>query len=59
MQSQKKILILLPFKKEVLDVVVRHEAYSFLDGFQGYHQIMIVPKDLVQDNIHKNWGTFE
>lgn len=20
---------------------------------------MIVPKDLVQDNIHKNWGTFE
>jgi hypothetical protein len=33
MQSQKQILILLPFKKEVQDVVVRHEAYSFLDGF--------------------------
>jgi hypothetical protein len=31
--------------EEVLDMVVRHEVYSILDGFLGYHQIMIVPED--------------
>jgi hypothetical protein len=27
----------LHFRKEVLDMVARHEVYSFLDGFSGYH----------------------
>ncbi len=31
----------LPYTKDVLDEVVGHEVYSFLDGFSGYHQIMI------------------
>jgi hypothetical protein len=35
----------LPFMEEVLDMVVGHEVYSFLDGFLGYHQIMIAPKN--------------
>ncbi len=35
----------LPFMEEVLDMVVRHEVYSILDGFLGYHQIMIAPED--------------
>jgi hypothetical protein len=27
----------LPFMEEVLNMVVGHEMYSFLDGFLGYH----------------------
>jgi hypothetical protein len=34
-----------PFTYEVLENVGGHEAYSFTDGFLGYHQIKIAPKD--------------
>jgi len=34
-----------PFIKEVLDEVVGHEVYLFLDGFFNYHEIMIAPKN--------------
>jgi hypothetical protein len=27
----------LPFMEEILDMVLGHEVYSFLDGFLGYH----------------------
>lgn len=35
----------IPFIDEVLENVGGQEAYSFTDGFLGYHQIKIVPKD--------------
>ncbi len=35
----------LPFTNEVLNIVLRYEAYFFLDGYSGYHQISIAPKD--------------
>jgi len=41
----KKYPYLLPFTEEVLDKVPSHEVYSFLDGFFGYHQIMIALQD--------------
>jgi hypothetical protein len=31
----------LPFTYEVLNTIARYEAYSFLDGYLGYHQISI------------------
>ena len=34
-----------PFTDEVLDNVGGQEIYSFTDGFSGYHQIRISPKD--------------
>ena len=34
-----------PFTYEVLENVGGWEAYSFIDGFQGYHQIKIAPED--------------
>jgi len=34
-----------PFTDEVLDSVGGHEAYSFTDGFSGYHQIKISKED--------------
>jgi hypothetical protein len=35
----------LPFIDEMLNTIVGYEAYSFLDGYSGYHQISIAPKD--------------
>jgi hypothetical protein len=29
----------LPFADEVLNIVIRYETYSFLDGYSRYHQI--------------------
>jgi hypothetical protein len=34
-----------PFTYEVLENVGGKEAYSFTDGFSGYHQIRITPED--------------
>jgi hypothetical protein len=35
----------LPFIDEVINIVVGHEVYTFLNGFSRYHQISIAPKD--------------
>ena len=35
----------LPFTDNVLDVVVGHEMYNFLDGFSRYNQVRMHPKD--------------
>jgi len=36
---------MLPFTNEVINTITRHEVYTFLDGFSGYHQISIAPED--------------
>jgi len=43
--TTKKYPYPLPFMGEVLNIVVKYEAYSFLDGYSGYHQISIAPED--------------
>nr|GEW86136.1 reverse transcriptase domain-containing protein [Tanacetum cinerariifolium] len=35
----------LPFMDQMLERLARHEYYCFLDGFLGYFQILIDPKD--------------
>jgi hypothetical protein len=35
----------LPFTNSMVNVVARHECYSFLDGFLRSHQISIVVED--------------
>ena len=35
----------IPFTDAMLDAVARHEMYSFLDGFSGYNQVLVAPKD--------------
>jgi len=35
----------LPFTNEVLNIVVGYHAYSFLDGYSGYHQVSIALED--------------
>jgi hypothetical protein len=41
----KKDLYPLPFTNEMLNTIARYEAYSFLDGYSGYHQIFIALED--------------
>ncbi len=43
--TTKKDMYPLPFTNEVLNIITKYEAYSFLDGYLGYHQIFIVLKD--------------
>jgi hypothetical protein len=35
----------LPFTNEVINTIVGHEVYTFLDEFSRYHQISITPED--------------
>ncbi len=48
----------LPFMDEVLDKVVGHEVYLFLDGFFGYQQIQIASKDRYKMTFITDWGVF-
>jgi len=46
----------LPFTSEVLNTVVRHDVYSFLDGYFGYHQTYITLKDRYKTTFIIDWG---
>ena len=48
-----------PFTDEVLENVGVQEAYSFMDGFLGYHQIKIAPKDRSKTTFATEWGCFQ
>ena len=48
----------LPFTKHVLERVVGHKAYSFLDGFSGYNQVSIDPKDQHMIAFATTWSVF-
>ncbi len=43
--TTKKDPYSLPFTDEVINIIVKHEVYTFLNGFSRYHQISIAPKD--------------
>ena len=45
-----------PFTYEVLDNVGSQEAYYFIDGFSGYHQIRITPEDRSKTTFVMEWG---
>lgn len=48
-----------PFTNEVLENVGGQEAYSFTDGFSGYHQIKIALKDRIKKMFAIEWGCFQ
>ena len=41
----RKDHFLLPFIDQMLDTLAGHEFYCFLEGYSGYNQIPIAPKD--------------
>lgn len=47
----------LPYMDSILDEVAGHEIYSFLDGFSGYNQIRMAPKNQA-DSVHNRMGSF-
>jgi hypothetical protein len=56
--TTKKDSFPLPFINEVLNIVARCEAYSFLDGYFGYHHICRAPKDKYKTSFVIDWGAF-
>jgi hypothetical protein len=48
-----------PFTDEVLENVGGREEYSFTDGFSGYHQIKIAPKEMYKTTFSKEWGSYQ
>jgi hypothetical protein len=48
-----------PFVDEVLEQVAGKEAYSFTDGFSGYHQGRIAEEDKKKTTFITYWGSFE
>jgi hypothetical protein len=48
-----------PLTDEVLEIVGGHEAYSFTDGFSGYHQIKIVQEDRYKTMFATEWGSYQ
>lgn len=50
---------LAPFIDEVLDNDVGQEAYFFTDGFSGYHQVKIMPKNKIKTTFVMEWGWFQ
>jgi hypothetical protein len=56
--ATKKEPYMLPFTYEVINIVAGHEVYTFFDGFFGYHQISIAPKDQYKIAFVTDWGVF-
>jgi hypothetical protein len=47
-----------PFTNKILDNVGGQEAYSFTNGFPGYHKIRIVPEYRHKEIFSIEWGPF-
>jgi hypothetical protein len=47
-----------PFINQIVDECTGCEVYFFMDGFSGYNQIQIKPKDQHKMNFICPWGTF-
>ncbi|GJU46925.1 reverse transcriptase domain-containing protein [Tanacetum coccineum] len=48
----------LPFIDQMLERMAGHEYYCFLDGFSGYFQIPVAPKDQEKTTFTYPYGTF-
>jgi hypothetical protein len=47
-----------PFTDEVMENVGGQEAYYFIDGFSGYHQVRIKEEDQAKTTFAIEWGLF-
>ena len=48
----------LPFTDSILDTVVGHDCYSFLDEFSSYNKIRRHPDDQEKTAFVTEWGVF-
>ena len=49
----------LPFIDQMLDRLAGHPHFCFLDGYSGYNQISIAPKDQEKTTFTCPYGTFD
>jgi hypothetical protein len=56
-ECARKYYFPLPFIDNILDAIIGHECYPFLDGFLGYNQISIVIIDQTKTTFTIDWGT--
>ncbi len=57
-KATKKNPYFLPFSNKVLNTITRYEAYSFLDGYLGYHHIYMAFEDRYKTTFVTEWGAF-
>ena len=48
----------LPFIDQMLDTLLGKQYFSFLNGYRGYNQILIAPKDQDKTTFTCPWGTY-
>jgi hypothetical protein len=48
----------LPFLDSILDFVVGHEMFSFMDGYSSYNQVKMAEKDKDKKTFILEWGTY-
>ena len=48
----------LPHIDMLVDSTIRHSMLFFMDGFSGYNQIMMAPKDMEKTSFIAEWGTY-
>ena len=48
----------LPHIDMVVDNAVGHSMLSFMDGFFGYNQILMAPKNIEKTSFITEWGTY-
>jgi len=44
--------------EKLLQTISGAEMFSFLDGFSGYNQVLVVELDRLKTSFGKKWGTF-
>nr|GFA77151.1 DNA-directed DNA polymerase [Tanacetum cinerariifolium] len=57
-EATRKDHFLLPFMDQMLERLARNEYYCFLNGFSGYFQILIDPRDQEKTTFTCPYGTF-
>ena len=48
----------LPYIEVLVDNIAPHKVFSFMDGFSGYNQIRMAPKDMEKTTFIMQWVTF-
>jgi hypothetical protein len=58
MFKQKRIHFSYPLLDLILDSIVGHEMYSFMDGYSGYNQIKMAKEDKNKMTFISEWGAY-
>jgi hypothetical protein len=48
----------LPFLDSILDSIVGHEMYSFMDGYNNYNQVKMAEEDKNKTTFVSKWGVY-